>query len=294
MLETLQLAAIVRQGKAVRLLRIPLHRKLQRTLAQSWDEQLSTFMHEAHEIDFDAGYAPELHERFRILDFQLPDWLKDVDGRSAADLDEVARDDNLLDATTGIVGFACDQAGREMLLFQNFARSHVIEPGRFLLLKNNTYESTDRSGMTLEKKLSAVYLPADRKLLFKSFRTVNTFLPLADFYREASEQDIREILAHPLLAPEDVEAFAVGSNQWFGKRFAMLRDSEVLDKYSVREIQSRARGYDLDIHTTQGRIVFPAEKEPAKRLLQFLNEELFRGAITEKLYETNSKRPADG
>ena len=91
MLETLQLAAIVRQGKAVRLLRIPLHRKLQRTLAQSWDEQLSTFMHEAHEIDFDAGYAPELHERFRILDFQLPDWLKDVDGRSAADLDEVAR-----------------------------------------------------------------------------------------------------------------------------------------------------------------------------------------------------------
>ena len=31
----------------------------------------------------------------------------------------------------------------------------------------------------------------------------------------------------------------------------------------------------------------------AKKLLQFLNEELFRGAITETLYETNSKREAD-
>ena len=31
----------------------------------------------------------------------------------------------------------------------------------------------------------------------------------------------------------------------------------------------------------------------SKTGLQFLNEELFRGAITETLYETNSKREAD-
>jgi hypothetical protein len=138
-----------------------------------------------------------------------------------------------------------------------------------------------------------VYLHSDQKLLFHSFRTVNTFLPLADFYEEASEQQIREILEHKLLAAEDANALAVDSNQWFRKRFAMLRDSGVLDNFSARQIKARSTGYDVAIHISKGSIVFPADKAAAKKLLQFLNEELFRGAITKTLYETNSKREAD-
>ncbi len=51
--------------------------------------------------------------------------------------------------------------------------------------------------------------------------------------------------------------------------------------------------YKIDLTTGQERIVFPAEKASAKKLLQFLNQKLFRGAITERLFETNSKRIAD-
>ena len=39
------------------------------------------------------------------------------------------------------------------------------------------------------------------------------------------------------------------------------------------------------------KIVFPTDKSESKKLLQFFNEE--RGAITDTLYETNSKRKAD-
>jgi hypothetical protein len=138
-----------------------------------------------------------------------------------------------------------------------------------------------------------VYLPADSKLLFHNFRTVNTFLPLADFYEEASEEEIRKVLAHKLLAAEDADALATDTNLWFRKRFALLKDSAVLDKYSAKQIQARSKGYDVDVRISKGRIVFPAARGPAKKLLQFLNEELFRGAITETLYETNSKREAD-
>jgi hypothetical protein len=122
---------------------------------------------------------------------------------------------------------------------------------------------------------------------------VNTFLPLGDFYEEASEQQIRQVLAHDKLAPVNVEAIATESNQWFRKRFAMLRDSGVLDQYSAKQIQVRSKGYDVEIHVHKGKIVFPEDRPSAKKLLQFLNEELFRGAITETLYETNSKREAD-
>lgn len=292
MLENLQLAAIVKQGGKVRLMRIPLHRALQDELATSWGDQYDDFVDDIDEIDFNAGYQPEAHERFRLRDYELPNWLAEETTQTVADLDAVTSDDSLLDSTKGIVAFARND-GEELVLFQNFSRSHVIRPGSFLFLQNNTYATTQRPGLTLDNKLSAVYLPADRRLVFHSFRTVNTFLPLADFYEEASEQEIREVLGHERLAAEDVDALARESNQWFRKRFALLRDSGVLDAYSARQIQQRSRGYDVNIHTAGGRIVFPADKASAKKLLQFLNEELFRGAITETLYETNSKREAD-
>ncbi|HYD48923.1 MAG TPA: hypothetical protein VEB21_11275 [Terriglobales bacterium] len=224
--------------------------------------------------------------------YELPDWLSKEDSQSAGDLDEITNDDVLLDSTRGLAAFARDD-GEEVILFQNFSRSHIIRPGRFLFLQNNMYKTTERPGLTLDDKLSAVYRHADQKLLFHSFRTVNTFLPLADFYEEASEQQIRKILNHKLLAAEDADALASESPQWFRKRFAMLRDSGVLDKFSAAQIKARSNGYDVEIHISKGAIVFPADRAAAKKLLQFLNEELFRGAITKTLYETNSKREAD-
>jgi hypothetical protein len=148
-------------------------------------------------------------------------------------------------------------------------------------------------GLALDSKLAAVYTPTDEKLLFRNFRIVNTFLPLADFYGEASEQQIREILKHRRLAAENEDALAIGANQWLRNRFAMLRDSQVLDQYTAEQIKARSRGYDVQVQISKGKIVFPSNRAKAKKLLQFLNEELFRGPITELLYETNSKRRAD-
>lgn len=292
MLENFQLAAIVKPGSQTRLLRIPMHQALQDELANSWDAQYEAFVDNIDEIEFNAGYQPEAHERFILPDFELPEWLATEGSQSVADLDAITDDDALLDTTKGIAAFA-RKDGAEMILFQNFSRSHIIRPGRFLFLQNNTYESTQRPGLTLDNKLSAVYRPVDQALLFHNFRTVNTFLPLAGFYQEASEQEIRDVLGHDLLEPEDEDALAVNANQWFRKRFAMLRDSEILDNYTAQQIREHSAGYEVDVVVQDGRITFPADKREAKRLLQFLNEEIFRGAITETLYETNSKREAD-
>lgn len=293
MFEDFQLAAIIKQGRNTRLLRIPLHQGLQDTLAVSWWDQYESFVQHIDEIDFNAGYQPEEHERFRLRDYALPDFLAGENRQSVPDLDAITMDDALLDSTKGLVAFVRTDDGQELVLFQNFSRSHVIRPGRFLFLQNDTYETAGRAGLTLDQKLSAVYMADEGWLLFHNFRTVNSFLPLIEFYEEASEDEIREVLDHDLLAPEDADALAVNANQWFRKRFAMLRDSGVLDAYSAAQIQRRSQGYDVDIHIADGRLVFPAEKPAAKKLLQFLNEELFRGAITETLYETNSKREAD-
>lgn len=292
-LNNFQLAAIVKSGTDFELIKIPLHQSLQRELSEAWSSQHEHFILEKEEIDFDAGYTPEAHENFRLSNYALPDFLANQGSATISFLDSLSEDSTDLNKITGLVAFATHDDGTEIILFQNFTRSHVIQPGRFLLLRGDTYESSSRPAVTLDNRLSAVYYPGQSKLIFQNFRTVNTFLPLTEFYEEASETEIRDVLDHEIFFVEDADALAAGSNQWFKKRFAMLRDSELLDRYSAESIRSHSQGYEVDIELREGKIFFPKDKAPAKKLLQFLNEEIFKGAITETLFETNSKREAD-
>ena len=293
MLGNFHLAAIVKEGTQTRLLQVPLHQELQASLAHSWEAQNAKFLEDTEEIDFNPGYSPEMHERFRLPDYHPPEWLANENSQTIENLDTITSDDELIDSIAGTVAMARNAQGEEVVLFQNFTRSKVIRPGACLILDGNTYKSAERRGLTLDSLLSAVYLPLERNLLFRSFRTVNTFLPLADFFREASAQEIREVLGHPLLAAEDPETTAVNANQWFSKRFALLKDSGVLDEYTATQIQSRSNEHNVSITVSNGKIVFPSDKTEAKWVLQFLNEELYKGPITETLYETNSKREAN-
>jgi len=250
-------------------------------------------MGDVAEVPFDPGYSPDPHERFSIGDYVMPDWLQDETSQTVSDHDSLSLHEDQLEAIKGIVAFARDAQGDEIILFQDFNRSHMIKPGRFLLLQHDTFESVSRPALTLGSKLDAVILPAERRLLFRSFRVTNTFLPLMEFYADASEREIREALSHSIFLAEDPDAMAEGANQWFRKHFAMLCKSKVLDRYTAEQIIDSSTGYDVEIRLQQGRIVFPAELGQAKRMLQFLNEQLYRGAITNNLYETNSKRPSD-
>ena len=292
MLENFHLAAIVKRGGTSRLMHIPVQQALQETLATSWEQQYHDFLHHIEEIPFDPGYTPERHERFSLENYQPPQWLAGEDSLTVPTLDAIVSDNDVLTAIAGISGFARDRQGQDVILLQNFSRSHVIKPGLFLFLDTNTYTTLRNPGLSLDDKLTAIFLPNENKLLFQNFRNANTFLPLSDFCRDASEREIRDVLNHPLLSPEDPNTLATDANQWFRRRFAMLRESEVLDRYTAHEIADHAQGYELDIQVFGNRIVFPAERAAAKRLLQFLNEERFRGAITDTLYETNSKRAA--
>lgn len=294
MLDNFQLAAIVTQAARTRLLRVPLHQALQDNLAQSWDVQYDDFVNETDEISFDPGYQPEQHERFSLSYYEPPMWLANEESQTVGDLSTVNEINDLLECVRGLAGFARDARGREVVLFQNFTRSKIVQPGSFLFLERDTYTSTNQPALILDYRLSAVYLPNEKKLLFRNFRTVNTFLPLSDFYEEASEQEIRDVLAHERLSVEDPDQLAVGANQWVRKRFAMLRDSDVLDQFSANDIRTRAQGYGVAVRVSNGRIVFPSNKTEARKLLQLLNEERFRGPLTAMLYETNSKRPAEG
>ena len=298
MINNFQLTAIVSKGTKdtqMDLLHVPLFQKLQANLTADWSSQYDAFVTEIQEIVFDPGYKLEKHECFCLPEYELPNWLGTESSLTISDLEMLSNDETQINRIKGVAGFARNEYSEELILFQNFRPSQVIRRYRSLFLQGNVYDNIRHPVLTLGGKLSAVYQFKEGKLLFDNFRNVNTFLPLSDFYKEASEQDIREVLLHEKLAPEDVDALAIDANQWFRTRFTMLKHSSVLEDFTALEIQSRSSGYEVSIQLTADnkKIVFPADKSAAKKLLQFLNEEIYRGAITDTLYETNSRREAD-
>jgi len=294
-LQNFHLAAIFVEPAGLTLRRFPLRRELQDFLAEEWQEQFDEFQEGVRPIAFDPGYTPEDDVVFKIDDFQAPEWLTPRTSLNAAELDSIVGHENDFRHLVCVLAFARTARREEVVLFQNFVSSHLIKPGKFFFQANGTYITNNQPGLTLDRKLTAMYFPGSRRLLFKNFRATNTFLPLSDYFSDASGEEIRQILAHRIFAPESiasVDALATNPPQWFRKRFAMLRASGVLDGYSAEQIRAKSSGYDVEVRIDRHKIVFPADRTAAKKLLQFLNEEIFRGAITEKLYETNSKREA--
>lgn len=293
MFRDFQMAVICKIRQEFQLLYVPLQADLQRSLSESWYRQWLDFSGDIDTVEFDPGYNPEAHERFQLAGYELPAPLINETRQSIHNLDLVDFTEIEPMTIKGVVAYVLHDENEELILFQNSNRSHIIEPSRFLFFDRDMYTNAERPALTLGSHLSAVYDLAETNLLFNSFRITNTFLPLVDYYQEASEESIREVLGHERLLPEDVDALAVNSNQWLRKRFAMLGDSGILNEFTPRQIASHANGYGLEITIQQNKIVFPADKSAAKRLLQFLNEEIYKGPITDTLYETNSKREAD-
>lgn len=281
------LLAILKIGTRYSLKGLPMNPDLQEALETDWRDQHRGFCNEVQEVPFHVGYTPENSEVFSLNDFELPEWLypATVDLMT---LEQTVDDD--LERIAGVVG-TIKSSDEDILLFQNFTRSRVISPKWAFWWMEKGYSQVERPGLTLDEKLSAAYYTVQKKLLFRNYRTVNSFLPLTECYWMASEDQIRGVLAHTLFVPENVDELAVKPTQWLARRFAILGGSDLLDKYTARDVVDRAKHYGLDVSEKSGKVVFPADRKKARKLLQFLCEEVFRGALTNRLYETNSKRP---
>lgn len=292
MLENFQLAAVIKQPHTPQIVRIPLHQALQTDLGVTWASQYEQLTHDKTLIPFTAGYTPEESDVFYLDDYTPPEWCRMLTSTTVHRLDALPNDNNTLEQIIGILGFG-RWHNEELTLIQSFSRSHIIRPTRTLLFDNNVYQTSKNPGLHLSDRLTAAYTPDSSRLMFGNFRATNHILPLEEYYSEASEQQIQDMLSHPHFEVEDMQAYTKESSQWFRKRFAMLRDSKILDTYTVEQITAESSNYDVPITIRNGKIVFPRDKGQAKKILQYLNEEIFRGAITHNIYETNSKRTAD-
>ncbi len=296
MFKECEFAAIISKGTEKELRYIPLSRNLQGTIKEKWECQYNSFFNgEKRIINFDPDYKLDKDELFCLPEYELPNWLAEEDSASILDFDPIRDNERDLKLTKGIAAFIESETAEEFILFQRFKPSQVIRTSLSAIWDLDTFRKIDGSVFTFASYLSAVYQRSERKLLFRSFYNVDRFLPLSEYFRPASEEEIREILSHELFAPENLEVSVTNPSRSFRNKFALLKRSGVLDRFKAPEIEARSKvvGVPIQLSDDDKKIVFPSKKSDALELLGFLNDDFVHGVLTGIPYITNSKRKID-
>ena len=266
-------------------------------ITKSWNSQYDEFMDEIREIPYTPNYTIESNslQCFFICPYDLPDWLDIWNTGNAMHIQEEFNIDN--NTIKCFVGITQDDTGEEILLFQNFTRSKLITPDRFLFRLRDQYTGVDTENcLMLDYKLTSVYFPKNKKLLFRSYLYTNSFLPLHKHYQEASETDIIDMLSRRIFYCPDKYAIANNCSKTIRRYFSRLKNSDILNiitSNDVGSIRNAGIEYNIAVDVKDGQIIFPNQDEEIEKLLKLLNQDVFKTSITGEIGTTNSWRQAD-
>jgi hypothetical protein len=174
--------------------------------------------------------------------------------------------------------------------FQLFDNRKIINPSKFsLIYDSKTFSRLNSNGITISNTIDVLF--DNNQLLFVSYHNASRIFNLSEYYREASDAEIDN------LRNSDVIEFSqdIDNNQFdsiMRKKLFLIKKNKVVDivKSNFEAIISYAKDTGMDEYFKDEKIFFPSDKKKLKRLINFLNDDLFKSPITNLIYETNSKR----
>lgn len=237
-------------------------------------------------ILFDGQYKPEDDQILEIKNFILP---FDIDFDNPLNLEKTEVNDIYL-----IKGLIIND--KKIIGFQSFDRRKIIEPNRLnIIFKENTFSKLEDKGITIDDKLDVVFSKENNSLLFYSYHNASKILDLSEYYREATEQEINSFFTPQIFSdiPEDLDETV---DTKMKKKIFLIKKNKIMEKLKDDNIFDEVVKYSKNLglsdcfdHLTK-KIKIPATKKEFKKIISFLNEDLYKSPISEIIYETNSKR----
>lgn len=181
---------------------------------------------------------------------------------------------------------------RTVILFQLIQKSqHLSNEGLKLLLNNGTFESVGKTGFSITSKIEVIYINGN--LLFESYWYARRIIDLKNYYRIATDDDLRTFAQSDKVVIEDQEQFYNNADSFVRRKIALIEESGVLRSNSAGDIRERAAEYNVTVPTAnlngEEIVSLPSDKKELKEILKFLDEDIYKGPLTNKTYETNSK-----
>lgn len=274
--------------------RIPLTAALNTELAQLFAEQQAALLGNKQAIAFTGSYNVDEGEIFTLVDYPLPPAIGQAIGNPLTcpvlNLNtETHRIKALFSGTW--------TAANKLVNFQVFDAGKLLKRGFTLIGSGDTYKKLEEPGLMLQDKLTAHF--HNGTLYFSSYHNTKRFLDLADYYREATDNDLDDFAATDLFAFEDKASFKEQADSIIRKKIALLQKNEVLKDLTVADIQTVANNFNAELpeehHITimvndTGKLVIPEDKKQLKELIRFLDEDYVTAPLTKRKCLTNSKQ----
>ena len=268
--------------------RVELDNSIQETVGGLFEQQYQTFVDGVEEeIPFVRDWKPDKDELLTIPVERVPDAevFTETVQRSAIAVSSLGGDNP---ATIGVKALFTPRG--DSILVQRFAISQVLSRRFLLFLEGSVYRRITQPAFTFDNSLAFVI--EGGLIKFRSLQIVRAILDVGEFYREATEEDVRQFAGHASFDVSDMDGFISIADQPSRKLISAITDAGSLDQFPPLVIQGAARETGLGVEVRDNKIVMPTNRRALKELLQFLDESRYRGPLSGTPFIANSRRPA--
>ncbi|MGJ4897480.1 Kiwa anti-phage protein KwaB-like domain-containing protein [Bradyrhizobium oligotrophicum] len=277
---------------ARRIVRIPLSAEVQREMDETFKVQEGKFRASSEErVAFDGKYKPDTGECLYIDDY---DDIDDLHGAIANPLGipEIAPDPIELEAIKALF-MGKNDGGLRVALIQSFDKRKIISnKGLSIFHSANVFKKVEGVGLTIGPNLSAIL--EDNTLSFFSFHSARQIFDLSQYYREATDDDLKEFAANEMLKIPDLATFVTNSDSWVRRKVALVMQSGILERIDLEATKAAALVFGINIQTESNgdkiALVLPEKKAELKKILRFLDEDYFQSVLSSTPHLSNSKR----
>jgi hypothetical protein len=280
---------------ANRKLRFPLSAEVQKELESYLQRQEGDFSEQGQEeILFDGKYKPDPGEVLVISEFDDIDGLADAIANPLS-VPEIIPTSEIFKSIKALFTGHVDDSGIATVLIQHFDKRRVISTsGLSIFHSDNVYKKIDGIGLTVDWRLTAIL--REGRLRFHSFHLLRQIFDVSEYYKEATDVDIRQFAALSCISVEDPDELVKMSDNWVRRKLWLISQSQILDKVAVTDIRAAALEFRIELETEMQegaeKIVIPKDKKQLKKILRFLDEDYYRSPLLANYYLANSKRAA--
>ena len=180
--------------------------------------------------------------------------------------------------------------------FQIFNKKNLLK--RKMVLKcevGNAFTKLSDDAFIVDNKVQAIY--ENGRLYFQSYTAANQIFSLMEFVTEATNSEIESFGDKDGINIE-IEHLKQIANTKTRRLIKLLSNSDNIDIFMRKGTRTKTallRKYGVQVRINDNNeLDFPTNNvADLNRALEFFNEDIFRGVITDKLWRSNSKKKDD-
>jgi hypothetical protein len=241
-------------------------------------------------VDFDPGYQLTEDECFQIAEFEVPDELLAVCAAptTAEDLEAADLTGDNGPRIKAIIGY--DFSGKKKeLMFQTFDPRRMFSPGKGVFrFDRGVFHELKSPVISIEHGLAGVW--RDGTLFFRKLGSIRRVFDFELYELQATEEQMTSFAGHSKIQCKDSKAFVTGANRWSRGKIARILKNKVLDDSTLMHLQAAAHTVSFDLPVVGDKIVLPEGGVELKRLLQFLDDDMYRGPVSDRQFLSSGKR----